>query len=82
MQGIYIYTPETNHVYGVAAVLYLRFLLTCNVVSPMKYVFHVYISTVLLLLLLLLVLLQIALCTARQKYSVLKGYSFARTQVL
>jgi len=57
MQSIYNYITETNHVstvYTVAAVLYLQSVLhvmlftvcaTCNVISPVKYVLYLYIST-------------------------------------
>jgi uncharacterized membrane protein YesL len=50
VQGIYNYIRETNHVsraYSVAAVLYLQFVLhvPCNVISPVKYVLYLYIST-------------------------------------
>jgi len=51
MQGIYNYIPETNHVsmiYSVvAAVLYLQSVLHVprNVILPLKYVLHFYIST-------------------------------------
>ena len=48
MQGIYNYIPETQHVsrvYRVAAVLNLQYVLTCNVISPVKYVLYFYIST-------------------------------------
>ena len=47
MQGIYNYTPETNHfsrVYNAAAVLYLQFLLD-EMLFPMLNVLCLYIST-------------------------------------
>jgi len=43
MQGIYNYISETNHVsrvYGVAAVLYLQFVLQEFFFSPLKYVLY------------------------------------------
>jgi len=49
MYGIHNYIPETKHisrVHNVAAVLYLRTVCaTCNVISPVKYVLYLYIST-------------------------------------
>jgi len=47
MQGIYNCIPKTNHVsrvYSVAAVLYVV-CAACNVISHMKYVLCLYIST-------------------------------------
>jgi hypothetical protein len=47
MQGIYNYTPETNHVsrvYSAAAVLYLQFVPDVKL-FPMMNVFYFYIST-------------------------------------
>jgi len=47
MQGIYNYTPETNHVsrvYSAAAVLYLQFVLD-EMLFPMLNILYFYIST-------------------------------------
>jgi len=47
MQGIYNHIPETHHVSrvcSVATVLYLQFV-TCNVISPVKYILYFYTST-------------------------------------
>jgi len=47
MQGIYNDIPKTNHfsgVHNVAAVLYVQFFATCNVISPVKYVLFFYIN--------------------------------------
>jgi disulfide bond formation protein DsbB len=48
MHGIYNYIPETNHVtevHGVASCSIFTLCATCNVISPVKYVLYLYIST-------------------------------------
>ena len=76
MQGIYNYTPETNHVSGVyivAAVLYLQFVLHVTLFFPLN---MFYLLLLLLLLLLLIFIITIVSVTARPlRFCRLYGYS-------